>query len=81
MKNLFFLCFVLIIFGFETQDKKAFDVGEYFKFRVHYGFINAGYATLEVKESEINQKNWLKSFLSLIIPKCIKTKKPSQTND
>ena len=56
MKNLFFLCFVLIIFGFETQDKKAFDVGEYFKFRVHYGFINAGYATLEVKESEINKQ-------------------------
>ena len=56
MKNIFLFCFVLMIFGFETQDKKAFDVGEYFRFRVHYGIINAGYATLEVKESVINDK-------------------------
>lgn len=29
----------------------AFDTGEYFKFRIHYGIVNAGYATLEVKEA------------------------------
>lgn len=51
---------VLIIFfasaGFTTQKERAFDVGEYFKFRIHYGIINAGYATLEVKEATKNNK-------------------------
>jgi hypothetical protein len=27
----------------------AYDAGEWFKFRIHYGIVNAGYATLEVK--------------------------------
>lgn len=52
----------LIIFSFLIsinifgQNNSAFDVGEYFKFRIHYGLITAGYATLEVKESVINNK-------------------------
>lgn len=47
------IAFVLIIttFGFSNQKERAFDVGEWYKFRIHYGFINAGYATLEVKEA------------------------------
>lgn len=35
---------------------QAFDVGEYFKFRIHYGLVNAGYATLQVKEATRNGK-------------------------
>lgn len=38
------------------QRERAFDVGEYFKFRIHYGIVNAGYATLEVKEATKNGK-------------------------
>lgn len=47
------IAFVLIMttFGFSSQKERAFDVGEWYKFRIHYGFINAGYATLEVKEA------------------------------
>jgi hypothetical protein len=37
-----------------AQNSSAFDVGEWFKFRIHYGFINAGYATLELKEATVN---------------------------
>lgn len=52
------LAFVLIIttFGFSTQKERAFDVGEWFKFRIHYGLVNAGYATLEVAEATRNNK-------------------------
>ena len=32
-----------------SQD--AFKTGEYFKFRIHYGVVNAGYATLEIKDA------------------------------
>ena len=34
----------------------AFTTGEYFKFRIHYGVVNAGYATLEVKEAVRDNK-------------------------
>ncbi len=53
------IAFVLIMttFGFSSQKERAFDVGEWYKFRIHYGFINAGYATLEVKEAvRLNKK-------------------------
>lgn len=38
------------------KKESAFDVGEWFKFRIHYGLVTAGYATLEVKESVRNNK-------------------------
>ena len=52
------IAFILIIstFGFSSQKERAFDVGEWFKFRIHYGLINAGYATLEVKEGTKSNK-------------------------
>lgn len=53
------IVFLLIIttFGFSTpQKERAFDVGEWFKFRIHYGLVNAGYATLEVQEAVKNNK-------------------------
>lgn len=54
-KFLIFLLFPLL-FSFDTQREDAFQTGEWFKFRVHYGLINAGYATLEVQDGEINNK-------------------------
>ena len=36
----------------EVSEKKAFDVGEWFKFRIHYGLVTAGYATLEVTQDK-----------------------------
>ena len=53
------IVFLLIIttFGFsEPQKERAFDVGEWFKFRIHYGLVNAGYATLEIQEAVRNNK-------------------------
>jgi hypothetical protein len=42
--------------SFDSKKEDAFEVGEWFKFRMHYGIINAGYATLEVKEASINNR-------------------------
>ena len=47
---------LFITVSFNSQKPDAYDSGEWFKFRIHYGFINAGYATLEVKEAVINNK-------------------------
>jgi len=49
-KVIVFLLFILTA-GFSTQKEDAFGVGEYFKFRIHYGIVNAGYATLELQEA------------------------------
>jgi hypothetical protein len=54
-KILIFLIFPLLI-SFDSQREDAFQTGEWFKFRVHYGMINAGYATLEVQDGVINNK-------------------------
>ncbi|WP_281227515.1 DUF3108 domain-containing protein [Flavobacterium aquiphilum] len=50
MKKIIIFLLAVFTFGFGTQKYEAFSGGEYLKFRVHYGIINAGYATLEVKD-------------------------------
>lgn len=56
MKKIFFLLLLFITVSFNTQKPEAYDTGEWFKFRIHYGFVNAGYATLEVQEALKNNK-------------------------
>ncbi|MBW4359069.1 DUF3108 domain-containing protein [Flavobacterium taihuense] len=53
------IIFLLVIFtlGFDTQKEEAFSEGEYLKFRVHYGIINAGYATIEVQDARLNNQS------------------------
>lgn len=55
MKNLLVILFAFFVFGASAQEESAFKSGEWFKFRIHYGLINAGYATLEVKDASINE--------------------------
>ena len=56
MKKIILLFLFVTIVSFDSQKEDAYDVGEWFKFRIHYGFINAGYATMEVKEAFINKR-------------------------
>ncbi len=56
MKKIILLLIFVTCVSFDSQKQDAFDVGEWFKFRIHYGFVNAGYATLEVKDATINSK-------------------------
>ena len=56
MKKAIVLLLVVSTLGFSSQKERAFDIGEWFKFRIHYGLINAGYATLEVQEAVRNNK-------------------------
>jgi len=56
MKKLVLIILALTVLSFDAQKEDAFDTGEYFKFRIHYGIVNAGYATLEVKDATINNK-------------------------
>ena len=56
MKKILIFTVFLALVSFKPQKERAFDVGEWFKFRMHYGIVNAGYATLEVKEAVKNNK-------------------------
>jgi hypothetical protein len=56
MKKILFILLFFSTVSFNTQNPEAYDTGEWFKFRIHYGFINAGYATLEVKEAVKSNK-------------------------
>ena len=47
---------ILLFTACNVFSQDAFTTGEYFKFRIHYGIVNAGYATLEVKEAVRNNK-------------------------
>ncbi|MCW4470028.1 DUF3108 domain-containing protein [Flavobacterium sp. MFBS3-15] len=50
------IAIILLLTTFNAFPQNAFTTGEYFKFRIHYGVVNAGYATLEVKEALRNGK-------------------------
>ena len=53
MKKPFLIALLFVAFSVQAvqgQSHQAFDAGEWFRFRIHYGMFNASYATLEVKE-------------------------------
>ena len=56
MKKLFALLIFLGNIFFLSAQERAYGDGEFFKFRVHYGFVTAGYATLKVKNTTIKGK-------------------------
>lgn len=51
MKKIITIVISLITLNVAAQSHQAYDGGEWFKFRIHYGMFNASFATLEVKES------------------------------
>ena len=64
MKFFFFFLLLLMTVSFDSQKPDAYDSGEWFKFRIHYGFINAGFATLEVKNT--NDTAMINFFILLL---------------
>lgn len=55
---LLFIAIILPLISF-AQKPEAYGVGEWLKFRIHYGVVNAGYATLELKEASRNNRKCL----------------------
>jgi len=56
MKKIILFLLLILTLSFDSQNDEAYTAGEWFKFRIHYGFVNAGYATLEVKDVVLNNK-------------------------
>ena len=57
MKKLFAITILsCLVSSAQLYSQQAFEDGEWFKFRIHYGIFNASYATLEVDEARLNNK-------------------------
>lgn len=48
------ICFLLTFQAKAQEESAVFKPGEWLKFRIHYGILNASYATLQVKTDNIN---------------------------
>jgi hypothetical protein len=57
MKKIILLFIFAVTVGFIPQSESSYDVGERFIFRINYQFLSAGYASLEVNDATINNKN------------------------
>ncbi len=57
----FLLLFLLITSGYSSLygQNLPYQPGEHFKFKIHYGIFNAGYATLDLKEGNFKGKQLL----------------------
>lgn len=51
MKKIGLLLLLFITTNSFVSQEDSYTTGEFVKLRIHYGLVNAGYATLEVKES------------------------------
>jgi hypothetical protein len=56
MKKIILFLLLILTVSFDSQNDDAYEAGEWFKFRIHYGIVNAGYATLEVQDAVVNNK-------------------------
>ncbi|MEL4306788.1 DUF3108 domain-containing protein [Joostella sp. CR20] len=61
MKKIILAITIFWLSAFVNQNNATVDnsyqAGEWFKFRIHYGIFNASYATLEVKDENLNGKS------------------------
>ena len=74
MKKIVFLFLIIIGFHSNAQTKKpVYKSGEWLKYRMHYGLVNAGYATIEIKDTihkskeayHVTGNGWTSGFISL----------------
>lgn len=56
MKKIIAILILFYSYSIEAQSHQAFQGGEWFQFRIHYGVFNASYATIEVKDTSLNNK-------------------------
>lgn len=54
MKSILFSLYFVALVSFAQEKTVAFQNGEFLKYKIHYGMLNAGFATLETK---LIQKN------------------------
>lgn len=54
MKKITFLVLSLFVLSISAQENHAYQSGEWLKFRIHYGWLNASFATLKLTSENLN---------------------------
>ena len=54
MKKLIFICIICSTLSMQGQVKQPYKGGEWLKFRIHYGILNASYATLKLTSEKLD---------------------------
>src|SRR5690606_856693 len=54
MKKILPILILLLAMPLASQQEPAFKSGEWLKFRIHYGFLNASYATMHLTAETLN---------------------------
>jgi uncharacterized protein DUF3108 len=75
IRNIYFLIFLISSIGY-SQLTTAFKEGEFLKYRISYGVLNAGFATLEVENYiqkkdtfyHVKGKGWTTGMVDLFFP-------------
>ena len=57
MKKILSIFLITSVFSvLSAQNYQAFKEGEWLKYRLHYGFLNASYATIKLEKAEVKGK-------------------------
>ena len=75
-RKILFLVFFISFCAFSQKETEAFKNGEFLKFRINYGLINAGFASLEIKNSlkdnktmyHVIGKGWSTGMVNFFFP-------------
>src|SRR5690606_9774832 len=54
MKRILPLLLLVLALPLSAQKQPAFKAGEWLKYRIHYGFLNASYATMHLTSDKLN---------------------------
>jgi hypothetical protein len=76
VKKLFLLTLLITSIAFSQNRKKAFQNGEFLKYRISYGLLNAGFATLQLEETKkddpdlfhIKGRGWSTGVVNVFFP-------------
>ena len=76
MKKLFLLFLFITTVAFSQNRKKAFQSGEFLKYKISYGLLSAGFATLQLEETKkdnldlfhIKGRGWSTGVVNVFFP-------------
>ncbi len=57
--NVYLLLFLIPSIGYTQVNTSAFESGEFLKYKINYGLLNAGFMSLKIESSQINNKQLL----------------------
>lgn len=76
MRKILLLLILISFYGFSQNTTESYRAGEYLKYKINYGLINAGFATLEISDTLINAyplhhvigRGWSAGMVHLFFP-------------